>query len=180
MRNLYQILNVAQTCTELEIKRAFRKLALHYHPDRNPSAEAAKLFQEVVQAYDILSNSSLRARYDAQLRYKSNSFTPIPKNYSTQAPEKTEAYYKKYGTIGKFRRNNPNYVVPEMGEEQYSCLSIFFICVAMIIALPIFIFFAVQVMGALSELEPAIQSLLSILFWGGIAVYVLYISYIKE
>jgi hypothetical protein len=50
----------------------------------------------------------------------------------------------------------------------------------MIIALPIFIFFAVQVMGALSELEPAIQSLLSILFWGGITVYVLYISYIKE
>ena len=160
MRNLYQILNVAETCTEAEIKRAFRQLALQYHPDRNSSVKASRLFQEAMQAYDILSNSTLRARYDAQLRYKPNSFATIPKTYPQQAPEKSEEHYKKYGTIGKFRRTNPNYVVPEKDDKPYGCFTYSFIILGLMIGLPVVLIFIVMLIDALSELTPAIKNLL--------------------
>ncbi|MDB5037015.1 MAG: dnaJ [Bacteriovoracaceae bacterium] len=63
-RDYYEILNVSRTADEITIKKAFRQLALEYHPDRNGTAEAAEKFREAQEAYEILSDSEKRGLYD--------------------------------------------------------------------------------------------------------------------
>lgn len=60
----YQILGVGKDASEEEIRKAYRKLALEYHPDRNTSEDATKKMSEVNEAYQILSNAERRAAYD--------------------------------------------------------------------------------------------------------------------
>jgi curved DNA-binding protein len=64
-RDYYEILGVAKTASEEEIKKAHRKLARQYHPDRNPGDKSAEgQFKEVQEAYDVLSDATKRAQYD--------------------------------------------------------------------------------------------------------------------
>ena len=64
-RDYYEVLGVAKNATEDEIKKAYRKLAIKYHPDKNPDdKEAEEKFKEAAEAYDVLSNADKRARYD--------------------------------------------------------------------------------------------------------------------
>ncbi len=64
-RDYYEILGLNRKATEKEIKTAYRKLAMKYHPDRNPDKpEAEKKFKEVAEAFAVLSDSEKRARYD--------------------------------------------------------------------------------------------------------------------
>ncbi|MFA6535050.1 MAG: molecular chaperone DnaJ [Candidatus Babeliales bacterium] len=64
-RDYYEILGVDKTTSQEDIKKAYRKLALKYHPDRNPgNKEAEENFKEASQAYDILSNPEKRKAYD--------------------------------------------------------------------------------------------------------------------
>jgi molecular chaperone DnaJ len=64
-RDYYEILGVVKTADGEEIKRAYRRLAMKYHPDRNPGdAEAEARFKECAEAYEVLSDLSKRARYD--------------------------------------------------------------------------------------------------------------------
>jgi DnaJ-class molecular chaperone len=60
----YKVLGVTKSSSADEIKRAYRKLALQYHPDRNKSKEGEKKFKEVTQAYEILSDPQKRQAYD--------------------------------------------------------------------------------------------------------------------
>lgn len=63
--SLYEVLGVTQQATTDDIKKAYRKLALKHHPDRNPGDESAcEKFKEVQNAYDILSDPNQRARHD--------------------------------------------------------------------------------------------------------------------
>ena len=61
----YEVLGVTKTASGEEIKKAYRKLAMQYHPDRNPdNKEAEEKFKEVNEAYEVLSDANKKARYD--------------------------------------------------------------------------------------------------------------------
>ena len=64
-KDYYEILGVGRSATEQELKSAYKRLAIRYHPDKNPGdAEAEEMFKEVAEAYSVLSNAEQRARYD--------------------------------------------------------------------------------------------------------------------
>lgn len=64
-RDYYEILGVARESSENDIKSAYRKLAMQFHPDKNPdNPEAEERFKEATEAYEVLSNAEKRARYD--------------------------------------------------------------------------------------------------------------------
>lgn len=63
-RDYYDVLGVPRTADQAEVKRAFRKLAMEYHPDRNSAPDAAEKFKEINQAYEVLGDEQKRAMYD--------------------------------------------------------------------------------------------------------------------
>src|SRR6184192_1483693 len=64
-RDLYEVLGVKKNASEEEIKKAYRKLAREFHPDRNPGDKKAEgKFKEVQEAYDVLSDQTKRSQYD--------------------------------------------------------------------------------------------------------------------
>jgi DnaJ family protein A protein 2 len=62
--DLYNILEVSRNASQEEIKKAYRKLAMKYHPDKNPDAESAEKFKEISHAYEILTDPESRSIYD--------------------------------------------------------------------------------------------------------------------
>ncbi len=64
-RDYYEVLGVSRTASDQELKTAYRRLAVKYHPDKNPdNAEAEEKFKEAAEAYSVLSNAEQRKRYD--------------------------------------------------------------------------------------------------------------------
>ena len=80
-RDYYQILQISRNATYEEVKKAYRKLAMKYHPDHNKSANAEFMFKQISEAYQVLSNPEKRKRYDDNLGYvKSNESTRLKQN----------------------------------------------------------------------------------------------------
>ena len=87
VKKYYEILEISETATQEEIKRAYRKFALKWHPDKNLNnqEEAKKKFQEVSRAYEVLGDEERRKRYD-------NGETDFTENYDEQAKEQFKAH----------------------------------------------------------------------------------------
>lgn len=64
MRDYYEVLGVSKNANEQEIKKAYRKLALEWHPDRNKSPQASDKFKEINEAFEVISDPQKKARYD--------------------------------------------------------------------------------------------------------------------
>ena len=69
MSNHYQTLGVSEEATSEEIKKAYRKLALQYHPDRNKESGAEEKFKQITEAYEILSDTSKKSEYDRKRKF---------------------------------------------------------------------------------------------------------------
>lgn len=73
MSDYYKILGVTKDSNQIQIRKAFRKLALQYHPDKNKNSEESKQkFMEIVKAYEILSDEKARERYDSNTANNKN------------------------------------------------------------------------------------------------------------
>ncbi|MGZ9413733.1 molecular chaperone DnaJ [Mycoplasma sp. AC157] len=72
-RDYYEVLEINKNATDKEIKIAYRKLAMKYHPDKNKETDAEEKFKEVNEAYEVLSNPEKRAQYD---QYGHDAFDP--------------------------------------------------------------------------------------------------------
>jgi molecular chaperone DnaJ len=78
-RDYYEVLGVARTATSQELKSAFRKLAIQYHPDKNPGDKGAEdRFKEASEAYEVLCDGEKRARYDRFGHQAPGGFGPSP------------------------------------------------------------------------------------------------------
>merc|ERR1719171_2492264 len=77
-KDYYSILGVPRNATAEEIKKAYRRLALKYHPDKNPDPLAAGVFVEIVEAYEVLGDAERRAEYDTGGRTRAPVPAPTP------------------------------------------------------------------------------------------------------
>lgn len=90
-QNHYEVLELTPSATPAEIKSAYRRLALKYHPDRNSgSKEAADSFRKVKAAYDVLNDENKRAVYDDNFRFQSNKYENF--GFGNEASERAERY----------------------------------------------------------------------------------------
>lgn len=74
MTDYYKVLNVSKNATPKEIRKAFLRLALLHHPDKNKAKKSRKVFQSINNAYQILSDPVSRAEYDLKSNFHNNSF----------------------------------------------------------------------------------------------------------
>ena len=96
-KDYYNILGVDKNVSDEDLKKAYRKLSLKYHPDRNPgNKEAEEKFKEVVEAYDILSDKEKRQQYDM--------FGTVDGNFNTSNTDINEILKKfmRHGGFGSF------------------------------------------------------------------------------
>lgn len=71
------MLGVSSDSNEEEIRRAYKRLALRYHPDKNPEADAEDKFKQIAQAHDVLTDPEKRSIYDQQGENKLQSQMPV-------------------------------------------------------------------------------------------------------
>ena len=101
MKNYYDILGISKNATSDEVKKAYRTLALKYHPDRNKAKDATEKFKEISHAYEILSNTQKRQIYDQTgneafkergQEQKKSSQEESPYNYPYQGDTNTQGF----------------------------------------------------------------------------------------
>jgi DnaJ homolog subfamily B member 4 len=126
--NYYEVLEVPKGAKSDEIKKAYRKLAMKYHPDKNPDSieEASKRFQEIGEAYDVLSDPSKRAIYDqygieglrdgdidingersSAYAYKNNAYEIFEKFFGTSNPFATFGFTEATPFASKLNKPEP-------------------------------------------------------------------------
>jgi len=127
--NCYELLGVSPSANNTELRKAFRQLSKHLHPDTTslPSDEATRQFQNVCEAYDLLSDPVLRTNYDLSIE-KENNLT----NHKTESNLRTLEPVQFSKSLGVRR--------PLSGGELFS-LSLLIISILLSLALGVFIAF---------------------------------------
>lgn len=119
-QDYYGVLGVPRNATDQEIKRAFRKLAFQYHPDRNRDPGAEQKFKEINEAFQVLSNPEKRSRYDRYGRVDVEG--GFPDFGFGGLGDVFESFWEGFGTI--FGR--PAQRVPQKGDSLQSHLTLSF------------------------------------------------------
>ena len=119
--DLYEFLEIDPSFEEREIKRQYRRKALQYHPDKNPSEEAAKKFHLLSQVYEILTDDKLRSNYDRIRQLKINKKERLKKlSEQTRAfkeeLEKAEREYK-FNNSNVFDNTNREFIQRRVWEN---------------------------------------------------------------
>ena len=104
MNNHYETLGAEPTASPAEIRRAFRKMALKYHPDRNGSPDAVIRIKEVYEAYEVLRYADRRAEYDTQ-KYESQRFQARTKAKKDLDAASRRGYEKAFATDPEIFKN---------------------------------------------------------------------------
>jgi curved DNA-binding protein len=93
MKNHYQILEISKNATQDEVKKAYRKAALKYHPDHNPSDKEAFFFKEIKSSYEVLSNPIKRKQYDNIIKRQNQSKEYKTTYYQYKTTTKENVFY---------------------------------------------------------------------------------------
>src|SRR3954462_5699645 len=94
-RDYYEVLGVSKTASADEIKKSYRKVAMQYHPDRNPGDKSAEeKFKEAAEAYEVLSDADKRAKYD---RFGHQAFGPGTSGF--HGNQNMEDIFSQFGDI---------------------------------------------------------------------------------
>jgi len=106
-RDYYEVLEVDRTASLDEIKRAYRKMAIKHHPDKNPNDPAAEeKFKEAAEAYSVLSNADKRAQYD-RFGHAGVSGSPFEGGFDTVFADFTDIFEGLFGFGDLFGRGGP-------------------------------------------------------------------------
>jgi molecular chaperone DnaJ len=102
LTDFYQLLGVERTASDAEIKKAYRKLAMDYHPDRNRSPDAEARFKEIAEAYEVLRDPQKRAAYDRYGRAGVGAGTGGFGFHHVDLSEALEIFMRDFGGLGGF------------------------------------------------------------------------------
>ena len=126
MSDYYQVLGVDRSASQDDIKKAYRKLAMQYHPDKNPGNKAAEdKFKEISAAYEVLSDESKRSSYTGRTSSSSSSFynrsDPFGPNFWKQYTGRNEDPFKEFRRAwGGFHRDEEEEEEDEL--EDINCV----------------------------------------------------------
>src|ERR1700682_609650 len=96
-RDYYEILGIVKSASADEIKKSYRKVAMQYHPDRNPGDKSAEeKFKEAAEAYEVLSDTNKKAQYD---RYGHAGVSGNGRGHSGGAGMNMEDIFSQFGDI---------------------------------------------------------------------------------
>ena len=102
VKEYYQVLGLTRGADEKEIKQAYRKLALKFHPDKNAAEDAEERFKEIGEAYEVLSDEKKKAAYEESL--DSERWKPEPSSYSSSSFSHT---YDPFSTFNRVFATDP-------------------------------------------------------------------------
>ena len=113
MKNYYQILGVDENFSDDQIRRNYRKLAMQYHPDRNPgSSEAEEKFKEIAEAYGVLTDPEKRRQYDTMRRFGGDRAQPGADGFQFRQEDILRDLFQNaqfqqmlHGLFGEFQRS---------------------------------------------------------------------------
>ncbi|MGN0728083.1 DnaJ domain-containing protein [Treponema sp.] len=160
MEDLYSILNIEKNASAEEIKKAYRKLAFQFHPDRNPGdKQAEEKFKKITEAYSVLGDETKRRQYD---RHESDSFSePFSRASEFYQRDPFDDFFenRNYRYTYTYSRN---YSKPD-GNFNYAefLLSVFqvLLCMAGFFTLPFFFFRILFFVGFVEGLKTATANL---------------------
>ena len=111
-KGYYETLNISSNASQIEIKKAYRLLAVKWHPDKNHgnSEEATEKFKKIAEAYDVLGNEEKRRTYDSN---DSNDF--FEGNFSSYSNQ-SESMQRAFNVFNNFFENDPFFKMHGMGQ----------------------------------------------------------------